>query len=441
MNVRLAYLEERLRHKIKWLEKVRFSAACVYSLLIWSGYYVFAIDTDYPLVGGILLLLFLNACSSRLLFHQSHSKKMGIVLAQSLLFDIILVSLLLFFTGGYANPFSTMLLLYVFLTAIALDERWTWVSFITASISYASLFVWYNPVDIFESHDQHSITHGLHAHHTDFSLHLSGMLFSFILLGGLFSWFFSRYHKERARIEEELFTLKARDLEDQRLIGLANFCAGAAHELGSPLATCRLVVDDMQTRFAGADGNLSEINFREDVNELDQELNRVTSIVKKMRSSAEVGGEVPKEYSLSELVEAIEDEAKVFDKLNLEISLSSRGTLFTFKQGLVSSILILIKNAAHSYESNTAKKCVKLIVIEDNQVVKWKILDTGSGMDAMTLKRLGEPFFTTKDPGKGMGLGVYLARSFSRLVGGSLDFYSVPGKGTEVVLVVPKSGF
>ncbi len=427
MNLRLAYFEERLKHKIKWLEKVRISAATVYALLVWLAYKKFGIETDYPLVAGVVFLLFLNAGSGRFFSRKAYFRK-GISLGQSLLFDIILVSLLLFFTGGYANPFSTMLLLYVFLTAVALDERWTWVSFITASLSYASLFWWYHPVELFDSH-------GHHGHHPNFSLHLYGMLISFILLGALFAWFFSRYYKERSRIEEELFVLKARDLEDQRLIGLANFCAGAAHELGSPLATCRLIVDDLSVKTSA----ITEVN--KEVQNLDREIRRVSEVVKKMRSGVEVEGEMPKEYSIQELISTIQDEARSFQELDLDVSVSGEGSLFTFKQGLVSSILILLKNSLSAYETGSKNKKVQLAVIENPHSVSWKVSDMGGGMDAATLERLGEPFFTTKEPGVGMGLGVYLAKSFSRLVGGSLEFASTPGKGTQAVLIIPKSGY
>jgi two-component system, sensor histidine kinase RegB len=426
MDMRHAYLEERLVHRVRWLEKVRLSAACIYAMLVWLAYSVFKIQTDYPLVIAILVLLFLNATACRL-FPLKSSYRKDVFLAQSLLFDIVLVSLVLFFTGGYANPFSTMLLLYVFLAAVALDQHWTWVAFITASVSYVSLFWWYHPVELFDSH-------GHHSHHAGFSLHLYGMLFSFILLGALFAWFFSRYHKERNRIEEELFSLKTRDLEDQRLIGLANFCAGAAHELGNPLATCRLILDDLIT----STSDCNEIH--KEILELDKEIGRISEVVKKMRSSVEVEGEVPREYSLKELVNSIRKEAEMISELDLDITLTGNGSLFTFRHGLVSSILILLRNASHAYGPDQRSRKVKLQVKETPHSVAWNVSDVGTGMDSSTLERLGEPFFTTKEPGKGMGLGVYLAKSFSRLVGGSLEFVSMPGKGTQAILTVPKKG-
>ncbi len=53
------------------------------------------------------------------------------------------------------------------------------------------------------------------------------------------------------------------------------------------------------------------------------------------------------------------------------------------------------------------------------------------------LNRIAEPFFTTKAPGSGMGLGTFLARAFAEKLGGSLVFESEPGRGTTAVLELP----
>jgi len=55
------------------------------------------------------------------------------------------------------------------------------------------------------------------------------------------------------------------------------------------------------------------------------------------------------------------------------------------------------------------------------------------------LKRVSEPFFTTKPPGKGMGLGVFLARNVVGRLGGTIEFETRPEKGTTVRLLLPKN--
>ena len=66
-----------------------------------------------------------------------------------------------------------------------------------------------------------------------------------------------------------------------------------------------------------------------------------------------------------------------------------------------------------------------------------EIVDAGAGMDAETLARVGEPFFTTKPPGEGMGLGLFLTRALAEQLGGSLTLQSRPGEGTRARLCLP----
>jgi len=69
--------------------------------------------------------------------------------------------------------------------------------------------------------------------------------------------------------------------------------------------------------------------------------------------------------------------------------------------------------------------------------VRLTVTDTGMGMGAATLARLGEPFFTTKGVGLGTGLGLPMAKGFAEQSGGALRVESAPGKGTTVTLWLP----
>jgi two-component system sensor histidine kinase RegB len=60
-------------------------------------------------------------------------------------------------------------------------------------------------------------------------------------------------------------------------------------------------------------------------------------------------------------------------------------------------------------------------------------------MNEEVLKRVGEPFYTTKVPGEGMGLGLFLTRALAEQLGGSLQITSRPGKGTEATMELPAS--
>jgi two-component system sensor histidine kinase RegB len=72
--------------------------------------------------------------------------------------------------------------------------------------------------------------------------------------------------------------------------------------------------------------------------------------------------------------------------------------------------------------------------------VEIEVADRGAGMDPDVLARAGEPFFTTKEPGTGSGLGLFLARALVEQLGGALDLESEPGRGTTARIVLPAAG-
>ncbi|CAH2599381.1 Histidine kinase [Rhodovastum atsumiense] len=75
--------------------------------------------------------------------------------------------------------------------------------------------------------------------------------------------------------------------------------------------------------------------------------------------------------------------------------------------------------------------------LQPGHYVRLQVTDTGCGMDAQTLARVGEPFFTTKPAGKGTGLGLSMARGFAEQSGGAMAVHSTPGLGTTVTLWLP----
>jgi signal transduction histidine kinase len=71
--------------------------------------------------------------------------------------------------------------------------------------------------------------------------------------------------------------------------------------------------------------------------------------------------------------------------------------------------------------------------------VRIRVTDGGEGMDAATLARAAEPFFTTKEVGQGSGLGLSMAHGFAAQSGGALRIESTPGQGTVVTLWLPEA--
>jgi two-component system, sensor histidine kinase RegB len=94
----------------------------------------------------------------------------------------------------------------------------------------------------------------------------------------------------------------------------------------------------------------------------------------------------------------------------------------------------LVTNAQDASPANTT---VVVTVRREDKTLEIMIRDRGPGMPDEIMQRIGEPFFTTKAPGRGMGLGLFLARAVIEGVGGSLQIDSKEGDGTSVRVTLP----
>ena len=76
---------------------------------------------------------------------------------------------------------------------------------------------------------------------------------------------------------------------------------------------------------------------------------------------------------------------------------------------------------------------------QDEETVRVTITDTGKGMDSEQLKRIFDPFYTTKEVGKGTGLGLSVSIGIIESMGGTIEVQSLPGAGSAFTVVLPKN--
>ena len=102
---------------------------------------------------------------------------------------------------------------------------------------------------------------------------------------------------------------------------------------------------------------------------------------------------------------------------------------------LMQVVVNLVANASQAFADTriTANK-IQVRCYGEKDTVVIEVQDNGSGMDEATRRRALEPFFTTKEPGKGTGLGLFLSNSIVESLGGSLQIDSELGQGTKVTL-------
>ncbi|WP_160122778.1 ATP-binding protein [Rhodovarius lipocyclicus] len=110
------------------------------------------------------------------------------------------------------------------------------------------------------------------------------------------------------------------------------------------------------------------------------------------------------------------------------------------------NLAINARDAMASFGGELRLSAAAVIMEEDNRqglapghYVRLEVADNGAGMDAETLRRATEPFFTTKQKGQGTGLGLAMAQGFCEQSGGAMEIHSAPGEGTRVTLWLPRA--
>ena len=337
--------------------------------------------------------------------------------------DILCLTAIFMLTGGATNPFSLLYLVQITLSAAILSKRWTWFLGVLSIFCFGSLFLFYFPIPLLE----------MHHYHAGLDLHLLGMWIGFTVAAFLIALFSGKISEALRERENRLLLLQQQLAAKEKLASLATLAAGAAHELSTPLATIAVVAKELEN-FA----TRTELNsaVAEDSRLIRSEVERCRHILQGMSAQgAEFPGERPGAISVAELVSRLRQHlpADIAERLRVDSPVASARLLVPV-QALLQSLSALVKNAAEAV-GDPVPIVLRVTAMADN--LRFAVSDQGPGIPEQLLRRIGEPFFTTKPAGKGMGLGTFLVRAFAEGLGGSLEFESQPGEGTTATLSIP----
>lgn len=335
--------------------------------------------------------------------------------------DVVFLSALLYFTGGPFNPFSFLYLVYVAQAAVVLPARWTWG---LVGLSFGCLGVLFlKHTWLVDAHTLHSDPGG---HRAFLVMHVQGMWIAFGIAAGFIVYFVSRVTRElgRARVHAA---------RAEKLGSLATLATGAAHELSTPLSTIAVVAKELERDL---EQGVSAQEAISDARLIRQEVERCREILLQMTADAGgAAGEGFQEISVSELLEAAMRGLASREQLDLCLENGAeRCSLYVPPHAAGQALRGVLKNAL---QASPPTKKVVVRVVRDGSSCRFEVKDQGAGMSGDILARAGEPFFSTKQPGQGMGLGLFLTRVVLERLGGRIDLTSTPGIGTNAVLTVP----
>jgi two-component system, sensor histidine kinase RegB len=325
-------------------------------------------------------------------------------------------------TGGPANPFTLLYLVQITLSAVILHKAWTWTLGALSTLGYGSLFWVAASVPGHAAHEPADAMAG----------HLLGMWIAFTLAAGVITFFIGTVSETLRRRQKEILNLQHQVARQDRLASLVTLAAGAAHEMGTPLGTIAIAAHEIE-RAAGQDVG-SELSA--DARLIREQVERCREILARMSArGGEPLGEAPRRIEPKELLARVKETLPeaLRDRLIIETPLNL-GSVELPVEAAAQALSALVKNGL---DASADGGSVSVTVSAGEGEIRFAVSDFGEGMDAATLARVAEPFFTRKPAGKGMGLGAFLAHLFATRMGGSLTYDSVPGKGTTAMLNLP----
>ncbi|MDX2088957.1 MAG: ATP-binding protein [Kofleriaceae bacterium] len=417
--VRATPIPERNWVNIQWLARLRWAQIAGQAATVFVGQ--FLLDGALPIT--LLLLVVGVGLVSNLgleLYFFGDRRREGAPartvhewqIAAVMMVDIAILTGLLYLTGGPHNPFGFLYLVQIALATVLLRALWTWMLVGLSFVAFGVLLASSRTMSIPE--DSRAI----------------GMWVALGVASAFVVYFLRRITGSLAQREQELSEARGLAARQERLASLATMAAGAAHELSTPLGTVALAAKELERALTKA----NDAALAEDARLIREQVGRCRGILDQMQLGAGTVGEGVSTSTLGELLDESMVGIREAPSVHRDVPPELAKTPLKLPPRAVSQALrSLVTNAQDASPANTA---VVVMARRDGDAIEIAIRDRGPGIPADVLARIGEPFFTTKAPGRGMGLGLFLARAVIEGVGGTLQIDSRQASGPEAGTVV-----
>lgn len=337
----------------------------------------------------------------------------------AMLVDIASLTAQLYFTGGINNPFVFLFLLQVILSAVLLRAESTWLVVAITTLCLAFLSIVNKPL-VWPLNTTYKLA----------DLYATGLVICFVLNAALLVIFITRIGRNLRAGDAALASLRQRAAEEEHIVRMGLLASGAAHELGTPLATMSVVLGDWKRmpQFSKDPAMLEEIE------EIEGQLLRCKSIVSGILLSAgETRGESSSKTSLNEFFESLVEEwessrpAQYFEYTN---SIDEEFTV-AFDSTVKQMVFNVLDNALE-----VSPNWLRFEVSKNHEQLFLTVADQGPGFRADILEQVGTPYNSSKGR-PGGGLGLFLVMNVARTLGGTLTVNNRKKGGAEVVIALP----
>jgi len=337
----------------------------------------------------------------------------------ALLIDVAVLTVQLYLSGGTGNPFVFLYLLQIALGAVLLRGGYIWSIVLITALCFTALSRHHLPLPA---------TPDLHQGAP--SLYTQGLLVCFLLNAILVVIFITRIGRNLRQRDARLASARQRAAEEEHIVRMGLLASGAAHELGTPLSTMAVILGDWKH-----DPLLSaHPGLKGEVAEMQAQVKRCKSIVSGILLSAgETRGEESAETTVCQFADRLARdwqatrtvaEFRYANRFGADAAMVADTTL----EQMVFNVLDNARDASPGL--------VELAFDRVADTLRITVTDAGPGFEPAILSRLGKPYQSTKGRAGG-GLGLFLAMTVARTLGGSLVARNRPEGGAEVVIQLP----
>lgn len=379
---------------------------------------VFGIDLPVRHMLEVLVCLVAFNIASHLRWHERpYVSNNELFLA--MLVDVGILTAQLYLSGGTTNPFIFLYLLQVILSAMLLEAWSTWSIVAITSICLVGLTLFSSPLTLSYDHELRF-----------FSLYVQGMLICFTLNGILLAFFMTRISRNLRAGDARLAEFQKRALEEEHIVRMGLLASGAAHELGTPLATLSVILGDWKRMPEFTNNKV----LLEEMTEMETQLQRCKSIVSSILLSA---GEARGESSVKTTLSAF------LDDLATEWRKSRPVASFEYTNRIAYDVPVVFDSVLKQMICNVldnafeaSPQFVSLDVSRQGDTLTLRITDKGPGFAPAMLTQIGKPYQSSKGR-PGSGLGLFLVVNVARKLGGTVNASNREEGGALVELTLP----
>jgi len=399
-------LEENLHLDKKTLTNLRWIA--IFGQLIAINLVYYYLKLDLPIIETHIVILIGLITNIILQFKIKINQLKNLYSALFLTYDLLQLSILLYFTGGITNPFSLLLIIPSIVSSTFLSIGTTIILGILTIILLFFLTEYYRMLP------------GLDVYSFSFpEYYLSGILVS-IIIGLIFlSYFGIRFSAETKKRSEALDKLQQVMAKEYELDSLGGLVAAAAHSLGTPLATILIVAKELKKEIGDKSKHSKDLDL------LISQARRCSDILKQI-SKKEISDDqfinlIKAEDLLEEIIRSFEQTS---DKLiNLITEKDKNKINIKRSPEIVYGLRNFVGNAI-----KFADKKINISLESDNQILLISINDDGPGFAEDIIKFIGEPYLKSKSKEisykEGLGLGIFLGKTLLERKKAELRFFN-----------------